>query len=235
MAITYSIILATLLRKEEHRQVIQECLDSVKAHTDWDKTELIISDDGSPLDTTFLREAAHTYVRRDHAQGCAVGWNQGLKLAKGKYYIILSDDVVVVPGWIECMQKGLDSVPHSIVSAPSVQHMPNQGGEPKAMRRWFPASCFMLKKEAIKKVGYFDEQFAPFNYEDVDYWTRVCKAGYEMARCFDVEVKHREGDVIHNIENNGDVDSANRDRYFAKWGFNPIPILYDGSIGFPWE
>lgn len=233
--VEYSIILTTLLRIPDHRKMVEECLDSVMQHTDWKNTELIVSDDGSPLDTQFLRDKAHTYIRRDHAQGCAVGWNQGLRLAKGNYLIVLSDDVVVVPGWIECMRKALDLFPTAMASAPQVEHMPNQGGEPKIMRRWMPASCFMLRKEALDKVGYFDEQFHPFNYEDVDYWTRIWQKGYTTARCFDVEVKHREGAVIHNIENNGEINDKNKERYFDKWGFNPLPIFYDGNLNFPWE
>lgn len=233
--VEYSVILTTLLRLPDHRKTVEECLDAVQKNTDFSKTELIVSDDGSPLDMTFLRDVANTYIRRDHAQGCAVGWNQGLRLAKGDYIVVLSDDVTVAPGWLECMRKALDLFPKAMVSAPSVHGMPNQGGEPKEMRRWFPGSCFMLRKEALEKIGYFDEQFAPFNYEDVDYWTRVWQKGYTTARCFDVEVGHKEGAVIHNIENNGDVDSANKEKYFNKWGFNPLPVFYDGSLNFPWE
>lgn len=233
--VEYSIILTTLLRLPDHRKTVEECFNAVVEHTDWKQSELIVSDDASPLDVSFLRDAANTYIRRSHSGGCAVGWNQGLKLAKGNYLVVLSDDVTIVSGWLECMRKALDLFPKAMVSAPAVHGMPNQGGEPKEERRWFPGSCFMLRREALDKIGYFDEQFAPFNYEDVDYWTRVWQKGYTTARCFDVEVGHKEGAVIHNIDNNGEVDAANKERYFNKWGFNPLPVFYDGGLNFPWE
>jgi GT2 family glycosyltransferase len=92
----------------------------------------------------------------------------------------------------------------------------------------------MLRKETLDIVGYFDEQFHPFNYEDVDYWTRIFESGHTIARDYSVQVRHDEGQVIHSFEDNGFVDAQNRQRYLEKWGFDPIPILY-GTEKFPWE
>jgi O-antigen biosynthesis protein len=232
--IMISIVLATLIRKPQHKPMILECLDSIKEHSK--DYELIISDDGSPLDTGFLIPYADTYIRRSHAGGCAVGWNMGLRLCHGDFLVVISDDVVVTDGWLDALKLALDKCPNSLVSATAVEKMPRVGGPGIVEeRRWFPGCCFMLKRSALDIVGYFDEQFAPFNYEDVDYWTRVAKSGHTVARNYNVEVKHKEGQVIHSIENNGSVDSQNRQKYIKKWGFDPIPVLYDGEGKFPWE
>lgn len=231
-----SIVLATLVRKPMHKPMVLECLESIKK---WSKDyEIIISDDGSPLDTQFLIPFANTYIRREKAGGCAVGWNQGLRLAKGEYIVVISDDVVVKEGWLEAMRAALDKFPNALVSAPAVQHMPrvNDGGDGIVEERhWFPGSCFMMRRQCLDIVGYFDEQFAPFNYEDVDYWTRVAQSGHTVCRNYNVTVDHKEGQVIHSIEDNGSVDSQNRQKYLKKWGFDPIPVLYDGGGKFPWE
>lgn len=229
-----SIVLATLIRQPKHKPMVLECLDSIKK---WSKdVELIISDDGSPLDTQFLIPYANTYIRRESPGGCAVGWNQGLRLAKGEYIIVISDDVVVVDGWIEALKEALEKFPNALVSALAVEKMPRVGGPGIVEeRKWFPGCCFMLRRSALDIVGYFDEQFAPFNYEDVDYWTRVAKSGHTVARNYNLEIFHKEGQVIHSIENNGSTDSQNRQKYIKKWGFDPIPILYDGGGKFPWE
>ena len=223
-----------LFRRPEHKEVVLECIQSVRDHSS--NYELIIVDDGSPLDTSFLRRYADTYIRHKKPIGIARGWNNGLKVSRGKYKVIINDDIVAKPGWLECMVKALNEVESSLVSAPAVQHMANGVGveESHENKVWFPGSCFMLTEETINKVGYFDEQFLPFNYEDVDYWTRVYKAGGVLARNYEVMVDHKEGDVIHKIEENSKVDSDNRSRYLAKWGFDPIPILY-GTEKFPWE
>lgn len=224
----------SLLRKEEHRATVIECIESVKKHTD--DFEFIIIDDGSPLDTKFLKESATTYIRHEKPMGIATGWNDGLKVSRGKYKIVINDDIVAKEGWVECMVKALEEVEFSLVSAPSVENMANGVGvrESHENRVWFPGSCFMMTQETLDKIGYFDEQFSPFNYEDVDYWTRVYKEGYVLARNYEVQIDHKEGQVIHKIEKNSTVNDSNREKYLKKWKFDPLPILY-GPGRFPWE
>lgn len=234
MAVTYSVILTSLMRTPEHKKTVKECLRAVKDYTPWEETELIVSDDGSPMDMGFLRKEADIYIRRHKPLGCAWGWNQGIKVANGDYYIILSDDVIVSPGWIECMRGALDRFPRAMAAAPRVDNLPYTLAGPHEYRVWFPGSIFMLRKETVEKIGYFDTLFHPFNYEDVDYWTRIYKAGYTVARDYSVLVWHKEGQVIHNLSYSEQVNQANRERYLKKWGFDPIPILYGGDK-FPWE
>lgn len=215
--------------------MIKECIASIKEHSK--DYELIIIDDCSPMDTTFLKHEANIYYRREKNGGCAMGWNDGLRIARGEYLVVISDDVVVKPEWLEAMTEALEDE-DAFVSAPAVEHLPNGMGffGIQECRVWFPGSCFMMKKSTLQKVGYFDEQFHPFNYEDVDYWTRVYRAGGKLMRNYRVEVEHKEGQVIHSIENNGEIDKRNREKYLKKWGFDPTPIFYGHTYGnFPWE
>lgn len=230
--ITYSIILATYVHKPEHIEMVQNCIADIKRlSTDF---ELIIVDDDSDQNTEFLSDEATTYIRHTGGnKGCAVGWNDGLKVATGKYLVVISDDVFVRPGWLECMREALDAFPNALAAMPAVTNMPS-GSQMEENRVWVPASIFMLRPECLKIVGYFDESFFPFNYEDVDYWTRISQSGHTIARNYRVQVLHKEGQVIHSIEGHAETDQKNRKHYLEKWGFDPIPILY-GSGKFPWE
>jgi GT2 family glycosyltransferase len=221
-----------LFRKDNHKHTVQKCIESVKSNSK--DYELIICDDGSPLPTDWMRIEADKFVRHKEPMGIAVGWNDGLRISRGKYKAVINDDIVAVKGWLEAMVEAFEKVEGALVTAPSVEKMPNGKGIEEC-RTWFPGSCFMFTEETIKKVGYFDEQFVPFNYEDVDYWTRVYKAGGKLARNYNVTVGHKEGQVIHEIPNNGTVDAENKEKYIKKWGFDPIPILYHGHHNFPWE
>lgn len=228
----FSIILATYVKNPEHVEMTQKCIDLIKTYSK--DYELIIVDDCSPQDTTFLKESADVYIRHEGGnKGCAVGWNDGLRVATGKYLVVISDDVTVRAGWLECMKSALEKFPKSLASMPAVENMP-AGKEPEENRVWVPASCFMLRRECLDIVGYFDEQFHPFNYEDVDYWTRISQSGHTIARDYSVQVGHKEGQVIHSIDGNDAIDKQNRSKYLKKWGFDPIPILYGGQL-FPWE
>jgi GT2 family glycosyltransferase len=229
----YSIILATLVRKKRHVKMVEKCIDHIKTFSK--DYELIIVDDCSPLHAEYLKEQADTYIRHEGGnKGCAVGWNDGLRVATGEYLVIISDDVFVSEGWLECMENALNLFPNALASMPRVANMP-AGLKPEECRTWIPASCFMLRKECLDIVGYFDEQFHPYNYEDVDYWTRIYQAKRTVARDYSVSVQHLEGQVIHSFEESDVVDKKNRNKYLAKWGFDPIPILYHGTAKFPWE
>lgn len=228
----FSIVLATLVRKPEHVTMVEKCIEYIKAYSaDY---ELIIVDDCSPLHQEYLEKQADIYIRHEGGnKGCAVSWNDGLRKATGDYLVVVSDDVFVSPGWLECMENALKLFPNALASMPAVQNMP-VSLYPEENRVWIPASCFMLLPKTLEIVGYFDEQFHPFNYEDVDYWTRISQAGHTIARDYSVQVQHLEGQVIHSIDGNGETDKTNRERYIKKWGFDPLPILY-GSGKFPWE
>lgn len=229
----YSIILATLVRKKRHIRMVEKCITFIKTFSK--DYELIIVDDCSPLHAEYLKEQADVYIRHDDSnKGCAVSWNDGLKVAKGKYLVVISDDVYVSEGWLECMKNALDLFPNSLASMPRVTNMP-AGLQPEEVRTWIPASIFMLRRECLDIVGYFDEQFHPYNYEDVDYWTRIFQSGHTISRDYSVSVQHLEGQVIHSFEESDTVDKQNRKKYLEKWGFDPIPILYHGTEKFPWE
>lgn len=228
----YSIILATLVKEPQHVAMVDLCIAMIKTFSK--DYELIIVDDGSPQDTTVLKENADTYIRhKQMGRGCAVGWNDGLRIARGEYLVVISDDVTVRAGWLESMKGALNRFPKALASMPAVENMPISTGIIES-RVWVPGSIFMLPRKTLEIVGFFDEQFAPFNYEDVDYWTRVSQMGGTIARDFTMQVGHGEGKVIHTIENHQELDQANRKRYLDKWGFDPIPILY-GDAKFPWE
>lgn len=232
----YSVVVLTYPRKPEHLEMLDECMTAVKEHSG--EAQIILIDNHAPLDTSKYKGVVDKYVRMKSNEGCAGGWNKGLKLAKGNYIAVISDDVVVKPGYLEAMREAMDTIPSALVSAPGVEKLPNGMGffGIEENRVWFPGSCYMVTPQTLKKVGYFDTQFVPFNYEDVDYWTRVYKAGGKLVRNYSVEVEHKEGQVIHSIEGNGEIDSENRQKYLKKWGFDPSPIFYGHTYAlFPWE
>lgn len=64
---------------------------------------------------------------------------------------------------------------------------------------WVSGSCLFIKREALEKVGLFDENFFMY-FEDIDLCTRIRKAGWEIHYLSDINIVHYGGrSVRHNL------------------------------------
>lgn len=227
--VTYSVIIPTLTRDEEHRQAFLETVLSIEENTQKDDYELIIVDDGSPMK---LEEFADpdVWVTHKENKGIAASWNDGMMVARGQYICIINDDITVPSGWLEGLRIALDA--GVSVSGPGIVGKTDDLMGIDNTHSWFPGFCFMMNRSTMFAIGKFDERFSPFNYEDTDYWVRVLKAGGTLTRNYDVRITHREGDVLHKLEY-GSVSEINKKKFLEKHGFDPIPFFYHGGEQ-PW-
>ena len=86
--------------------------------------ELIVIDNGAP------------------PQGFTAPVNAGLRAARGRYLVVLNDDVEVLDGWWEPLARALD-VGHKIVFPRTIDAQP----------RRFPAWCFAMRRDTLKAFG----------------------------------------------------------------------------------
>ena len=93
-----SIIIPTYLN---HKGLV-ECLESVRKYTSGDH-EIIVVANGAPEET---RPLATLWF--DKPIGYAKAINEGVKVAKGEYIVLLNDDCVLLPQpvnhWIEALK-----------------------------------------------------------------------------------------------------------------------------------
>lgn len=89
--------------------------------------ELIVADNGSRDGTAgFLAELAGRagagaelrVVRNEANQPVPRAWNQGLRLARGRFIAVCNDDVVLTPGWLEAMVEALEADPEAGIVCP---------------------------------------------------------------------------------------------------------------------
>lgn len=213
-----SVVLPAYLRKREHISTIKECVESIRQNSSG--YELILVDDASPLDTSFID--CDKRVTHKVNKGVAPSWNSGIKASKGKLIVIINDDIVVPPSWLPELSK-VFNLPNVGVVGPAVERLPNGIGIEESYV-WFPGSCFMLSRETIEKVGLFDEDFAPFYFEDSDYWTRVLAAKLKLYRNHDVFVGHKEGQTVKDLARDEQY-KTNLEKFIKKHGFDPIPVF----------
>jgi GT2 family glycosyltransferase len=240
-----SIVVATW----ENLVFARLCLESVLANTSSPTYELMVVDNGSADETPeYLRSlaGAHPQVRvitNDRNRGFPAAVNQGLAAARGQLMVILNDDTVVPPGWLQRLARHLDDAGLGLVG-PMTNHSPDEAqieasyrtyGEllefARAHGRASPSHlvevetvlmfCAALRRDVYRRVGPLDEGFQLGLFEDDDYSTRVRAGGYRVAYARDVFVHHFGQTTLGRLARSGEYGAlfhANRRRFEEKWG-----------------
>jgi GT2 family glycosyltransferase len=215
----YSIIVLFYHRSPELVEMAKDCIASIKNNSK--DYELIVVDQGSPEDESWL--TCDTYIRFSENRGISHGWNAGLKAARGKYFVVCNDDIIVHGDWLTELRKAMD-MPQAGMANVHVQHLPHGIGIVETIK-WLSGSCFMLTPKTIEKVGYFYEGYDKCNFEDTDYWTRILQAGLKCYKNNAITVQHKEGQTVHAPDLAARFEK-NKQIYIDRFGFDPQPVFY---------
>ncbi|HEY4280424.1 MAG TPA: glycosyltransferase [Conexibacter sp.] len=144
-----SIVIPTLDAAGERTR---RCVSSVQTTTDVDH-EIIVIDNGAP------------------PQGFTAPVNAGLRAARGRYLLVLNDDVELLPGWWEPLRDRLD-LGASVVFPHTLEG---------PMRRDFAAWCFALSRDTLEELSvqegeFFDPEMVVW-FQDTDLLKRLRDAG----------------------------------------------------------
>ncbi|HEX4804555.1 MAG TPA: glycosyltransferase family 2 protein [Conexibacter sp.] len=225
------------------------CVESVLANTSAPAYELIVVENGSRDGSraylrTLARRFAHVeLILNDENRGFAAACNQGLARARGELLVLLNNDAIVAPGWLERLAAHAAAPAVGLVG-PVTNRIGNEaevpvgyetyGGflaeaarraEARAGERFelpMPAMfCLALRRDVHDRLGPLDEGFGPGTLEDDDYAERARRAGCRLACAEDVLVHHfGEGSLgeLFADGSHGELLAANRARFEAKWG-----------------
>jgi len=221
----FSIVMLVCHNEPKIVDTAKNCLASIRNYSN--NYELIVIDNASTEDTSWID--ADTIVRFNINRGIAPAWNAGIRMARADYIAIINDDIIVCPEWLDKMKNAL-SMPNAGVSNLYVEHLP-QGVGIVENYKWFSGACFMLPIRTVNRVGYFDEQFTPANFEDHDYWTRIMKSGLKLYVDYSMTIQHKEGQTVHRKEISK-YFIENKEKFIKKWGFNSQDV-FCGQSSFP--
>lgn len=199
----------------------RRCLDSLRAHTDLTRAEVLVVDNGS-TDETPEALAAYPWVRtlRNPTNlGFVRGNNAGLAATPpGSDVVLLNNDVLVEQhDWLERLQECALSAPDAGVVGCRLT-MPDgrllhagtyvlpdtlwgqQIGAGEAEVGQYAAdrtvegivfACAYLRRELIESIGGLSEDFESY-FEDTDYCLRAREAGFRTVCCGSVTLVHDE-------------------------------------------
>ena len=171
----------------------KSCLDSLRTTVD-DTPEVLVIDNGSTDGTSaYLCQCRGISVISNLTNlGCSGAWNQGVRAARTEWVVILNNDVILAPGWLEGLvgyagDEGLDIVSPAIregeynydiveYSRRFVQLMGRVSRRGAA-----DGICFMVRRRVFEKIGLFDENFRIGQFEDADFFRRATIAGFRLG------------------------------------------------------
>lgn len=137
----------------------------------------------------------------ENNRGVSGAWNEGIRRASEagyRYAIISNDDVEFYPGSILSLYKTIKNTNACLVSA-------LQNGQMGQNGTWESAEffCFAIDiPQLLDKAGYFDENFFPAYWEDIDMHRRLILAG---AKCL-VDMG---APALHHISQTQNFDPGN--------------------------
>ncbi|MFN0205576.1 MAG: glycosyltransferase [Planctomycetota bacterium] len=224
-------------------QFTSTCLRSIAGYTGVSH-EVIVIDNGSTDGTPqFLATQKHVRViRNDKNLGFAAASNQGMSAARGKHIVLLNNDVVLTPRWLDGLLECAKSNPQIGIVGPrtnfaaGAQQIANATyrslGELEAFsvnyrnehrREWQTAPriiglCMLITDKCYKAVGLLDERFGIGNFEDDDYCVRARLAGFQCMIAGDVFVHHFGSQTFKLLGINfGELLDQNRQKFLDKW------------------
>lgn len=180
----YSIVIPTYNKCEEF---LKPCIESILNYSNHDEIEICVSANGC-VDNTheYLCWIYNQYpniirwVWTDEALGYARATNKGIKIAVGKYVILLNNDTRILEqnknSWLERLRKPFDEdMDMGVVGILSERSHITE-------RDFIIFFCAMVKRNLFEEIGYLDEDFLVGCYEDAEFCYRAELNNFKIKR-----------------------------------------------------
>lgn len=231
-------------------EATRRCLESVRQHTR-QPYELILVDNGSVDDTpTLLTEVRLTWsepvlvevIQNETNRGYPAGVNQGLTAAQGDFIVLLNNDTVVTPEWLDGLIRAVLAEGEPALVGPVSNYAPPPQFVPPgyddlsgldafaaAHQREFAGRildhprltgfCLLLPRSALRRIGGMDERYGAGFFDDDDLCVRARQAGLRLRVALDVYIHHEGSRTFRALGIDTDAQlQRNFEQFRAKWG-----------------
>jgi glycosyltransferase involved in cell wall biosynthesis len=250
-------LISIILTTYNSEKVIEATLDGIiQQDFPLDKVELIIVDGGSKDGTLsilnkFIQENKRRFsdvklVVHDRNYGVSKARNDGMKMSRGRYVLILDHDVVMERSVLHMLYSFLSTTPSEVIGVmpllvPTSSFILDKWLvkilEGRITEYYAVADCILLKRNIIEVVGYYDESLGPPHtiFEEREYGARMKSKGFRIYILGWVKAHHYSGieDKEHNVNKiaSSRISSAiraildKRYRYGLKKWVRSMPLL----------
>lgn len=204
-----------------HAEHTLACLRALAAHPPAANCEILVIDDGSSDATVewMPRITGLRYHVRPQNGGFIAACNDGLRLSRGDYVVLLNNDTIPQPGWLDALLDTFAQLPAAgLVGAQLLYpdgRLQEAGGvvfndgscwsygrfesaeDPRysALRdaHYCSGAAIALPRDLFEQLGGLDTRYAPAYYEDTDLAFKVRAAGRRVLVQPASRVVHDEG------------------------------------------
>lgn len=197
------------------------CLRAIAAHPPAAACEILIVDDASSDQTAQWMSQIDglVYHRREENGGFIAACNDGLRLSRGRYVVLLNNDTVPQPGWLDALLDTFIAVPQAGLVGSQLLYpdgrLQEAGGvvfadgscwsygrfeSPEDPRfsslrdtDYCSGAALAIPRELFNTLGGLDLRYAPAYYEDTDLAFKVRAAGKRVLVQPGSRVVHDEG------------------------------------------
>lgn len=177
----------------------KKCVDAILAEKR-DDFELILTANGNHAARELFEkyQAYHPNVDICVVSNCEnrgfIGPNQFVSdMAKGEYLVLINDDCIPPPGWLDAMEAPFNKWPTAAVSGPTHNAsiiMPDcRGNRSNGPLEYIEFSCAMIKMDVIRKHGLFIDGISFAYGEDASTCLEYRRLGYTL-HLVPITVKH---------------------------------------------
>ncbi len=194
---TVSAVISSWNKKDD----LRENLDALRAQTR-KPDEIVLVDNRSGDGTIEMVRSEYPEVRLvvmpNSGYGACETFNIGFSTSKGDLVLILDDDVVLPPEWVEKMVERILAEPETtaIVSCKVVEPgMPDwYKDHPEVNRERYMATfrgCSSIARRApLEKAGWYEEKLFIYGNER-DLTARLLNAGHRVKYCPSIQAFHK--------------------------------------------
>lgn len=239
---------------------IKTCLDALLTQT-YSPLEVIVVDNYSSDGSRDLVRQFGSKIRlieSDYNRGFAGGNNLGIAHANGEIVILLNQDAIVQPGWVEAIVSTFESDTQiGIVGCKSlypeslqIQHAGGWLRETDAFAyhigqgetdvgqyetltdpTYVTGAAFAVHRRVVDQIGGLDSGFSPAFYEEIDYCLQARNVGFRIVFQPKALIYHHETTTLAK-QSYARVSAFHRNRVrfvLRHWDAEALSVFYESE------